>query len=168
MVIVGKHINGITINPLEYLLDDDGEVMEFDTEKSAKTYLRDRDFTDDDLFDLVFEQVDDPAEEVNPDPPLTEVSKNENPDGQIISESLSKTELTEAYSTINKIEDLISEADGLFSQIPLVIQDAILNAHNESATLQYCLRWGLQAVKEIRSDWHTVVADLPCWEREGV
>ena len=25
MVIVGKHINGITINPLEYLLDDNGK-----------------------------------------------------------------------------------------------------------------------------------------------
>ena len=29
MVIVERHINGITINTLEYLLGADGEVMEF-------------------------------------------------------------------------------------------------------------------------------------------
>ena len=35
MVIVGKHINGITLNPLEYILDDNGEVWEFSNEEAA-------------------------------------------------------------------------------------------------------------------------------------
>lgn len=38
-VIIGKHIEGITLNPLEYLLDDDGNVMLFDSKKSAKEFL---------------------------------------------------------------------------------------------------------------------------------
>ncbi len=36
MVIVGRHINGITLNPLEYLLDVNGEPQIFATQKAAK------------------------------------------------------------------------------------------------------------------------------------
>ena len=39
MVNVGRYIHGVTLNPREYLLDDDGEVMEFETEKVAKNIL---------------------------------------------------------------------------------------------------------------------------------
>jgi len=57
MVIIGRHIDGITINPLEYLLDDSGDEMEFDNEESAKRFLREQGFTDDEIYWLAFETV---------------------------------------------------------------------------------------------------------------
>jgi hypothetical protein len=56
MVIVGRHINDITLNPLEYLLDD-GEVREFISEDAAKEFLKGKGFTDDDFGSLAFETV---------------------------------------------------------------------------------------------------------------
>lgn len=56
-VVVGKHINGITINPLEYLLDDNDEPMEFESKETAKKFLRENGFTDDDIYWMVFEKV---------------------------------------------------------------------------------------------------------------
>jgi len=56
MVIVGKHINGITINPLEYLLDDDGEALEFVNMKTAKAFLKEKGFTNEELDWLVFQR----------------------------------------------------------------------------------------------------------------
>ena len=75
---------------------------------------------------------------------------------------LSKTTFITARETISRIEDLLTEAETLIDKLPSAIQTAIRNAHNESASLQYCLRWGLQAAKEIRADWHSVVDYLPC------
>jgi hypothetical protein len=57
MVIVGRHINGITINPLEYLLDDEGNEMLFDSEESAEEYLRLAGMTEDEIYWFVFEEV---------------------------------------------------------------------------------------------------------------
>ena len=57
MVIVGRHINGITLNPLEYLLDNDGNVMEFENEDAAKAFLKEKGLTDDVIYWLVFKQV---------------------------------------------------------------------------------------------------------------
>ena len=57
MVIVGRHINGITLNPLEYLLDNGGNAMEFDNENSAKAFLKENGLTDDEIYWLAFEQV---------------------------------------------------------------------------------------------------------------
>ena len=60
MVIVGKHINGITINPLEYLLDDDsGEAMKFISKQAAKAFLKRKGFSNDELDTLVFEVLQD-------------------------------------------------------------------------------------------------------------
>ena len=67
-----------------------------------------------------------------------------------------------SHSDICKIEDLLIEANKLLDKIPPSIQQAILNYHIETGTIQHCLRWGLQASKEIREDWHTVVADISC------
>jgi len=40
MYLIGRHINGISLNPLEYVLNEDETVMEFDTkEKALKFYL---------------------------------------------------------------------------------------------------------------------------------
>jgi hypothetical protein len=57
MVIVGRHINGITINPLEYLLDESDEVMKFISEDAAKEFLKGKGFTDDEFRSLIFETV---------------------------------------------------------------------------------------------------------------
>jgi hypothetical protein len=57
MVTVGRHINGITINPLEYLLDDSGEPIEFTNEESAKSYLREHGVTEEEIYWMVFESV---------------------------------------------------------------------------------------------------------------
>jgi len=53
-MIVGRHINGITINDLEYILDDDGDVMEFDGKEEAIAFLKDHGVTDQDIEYLVF------------------------------------------------------------------------------------------------------------------
>ena len=50
MVMVGKRIKGIMNNPLEYLLDDDGKVMEFISEDAARAFLKDKSFTDDNIL----------------------------------------------------------------------------------------------------------------------
>ena len=39
MIIVGRPINGISINGLEYLLDENNKNLEFENEKAAKDYL---------------------------------------------------------------------------------------------------------------------------------
>ena len=55
MIIVGRHINGITINPLEYLLDENGATMNFISERTAKAFLKGKGLTDDDIDGLVFQ-----------------------------------------------------------------------------------------------------------------
>jgi len=114
MVIVGRHVNGITINPLEYLLGADGEVMEFVSEGAAKAFLKEKGFSEDELYWFVLETI----------PELNE-----------------KKDFMEACEGINKIEDLLTEAEGLFDRIPPVIQQAILDYHNEHGTIQHCLRY---------------------------
>ena len=57
MVIVGKHPEGITLNPMEYLLDNDGNPLEFASQDAAQTFLKAKGFTDDDLECLVFEKT---------------------------------------------------------------------------------------------------------------
>ena len=58
-VAVGRHINGITINPLEYLLDDEGDLMTFESEEKAKEFLTEKGFSEEDMYWMVFEEVDD-------------------------------------------------------------------------------------------------------------
>lgn len=56
-IIIGRHINGITLNPLEYVLDEDDEVMVFETEDKARDFLREYGFDDEDMEHFVFEEV---------------------------------------------------------------------------------------------------------------
>ncbi len=56
-IVVGRHINGITINQLEYLLNDEGDLMVFASEEKAKEYLLRNGFSDDDVYWMVFEEV---------------------------------------------------------------------------------------------------------------
>lgn len=58
-VIVGRHIEGITINPLEYLLDDEGELVVFEREEQARQHLIKNGYSKDDLYWIVFEEVED-------------------------------------------------------------------------------------------------------------
>lgn len=53
-VIVGKHINDITLNDLEYLLDEKGDIKEYETEKEAKNDLINKGFSEEDLYYLFF------------------------------------------------------------------------------------------------------------------
>lgn len=39
MIVIGRPINGVTLNGLEYILDDHGDVMRFENLKSAGAYL---------------------------------------------------------------------------------------------------------------------------------
>lgn len=56
-IAIGRHINGITLNPLEYVVDDNGELMVFETEDKAKDFLREHGFEDEDMEYLVFEEI---------------------------------------------------------------------------------------------------------------
>jgi len=58
VVIVGRYMEGITINPLEYLLDDFGQVREFADEETAKAFLYDSGFTEDDIYWFTFKPAD--------------------------------------------------------------------------------------------------------------
>ena len=39
MVVVGRHIEGVCLNPIEYLLGDDGEKLKFENILKAKEFL---------------------------------------------------------------------------------------------------------------------------------
>jgi hypothetical protein len=60
MIVVGRHMEGITINPLEYVLDDNGAPREFEDENTAQAFLKANGFTDEDIYWLVFEPVSKP------------------------------------------------------------------------------------------------------------
>lgn len=58
MIAVGRHINGITLNELEYLLDDDGNIMDFKSEEHAKKFLLDAGVTEEEIYFMVFEEME--------------------------------------------------------------------------------------------------------------
>lgn len=53
-VSVGRPINGISINPLEYLLDDDGNVMLFGDENEATNYLLSKGYEAENIYWMTF------------------------------------------------------------------------------------------------------------------
>jgi len=75
---------------------------------------------------------------------------------------MKKDKFLSSYETINEIKNLFIKAEDLFNQIPSEIQQVIHEYHNNHATVHHCIRWGLQAASDIRKDWHTVVANIPC------
>ena len=54
-LVIGKHINDITLNPLEYIVDDNGNYMEFENKENAVKFLKEHGFTDDDMWWLRFQ-----------------------------------------------------------------------------------------------------------------
>lgn len=55
-VIVGRCVNGVTINGLEYLQNDDGEVLYFNGISAAKSYLHEHGVTDSEMDDMIFRE----------------------------------------------------------------------------------------------------------------
>lgn len=58
MIRIGRHINGVILNPLEYLLDENDEIMYFDHYHEADQFLLDHGYTESDLDSFVFEEVE--------------------------------------------------------------------------------------------------------------
>lgn len=58
-VIIGRPINGISINGNEYVCDENGMAIVFIDEDTARTFLKDNGFTDENIEDcgIVFETV---------------------------------------------------------------------------------------------------------------
>jgi len=56
---IGRPIEGITLNGNEYVLDDEGELMTFDSEEDALDFLKACGFTDNDIEGqgIVIEEV---------------------------------------------------------------------------------------------------------------
>ena len=50
MVTVGRPINGITLNPLEYLLDAKNRMIAFDHEEQAKNFLKRMGFSKEEIY----------------------------------------------------------------------------------------------------------------------
>ncbi|WP_336932078.1 hypothetical protein [Acinetobacter bereziniae] len=53
-ISVGRPINGISINGLEYLLDDDGNIRLFSDENEAKDWLTSQGFSMDEIDWMIF------------------------------------------------------------------------------------------------------------------
>ncbi len=56
----------------------------------------------------------------------------------------------------NKVKRLLAhlnKAQALLDSMSDKDKEKILNLHNESATLQYCLRWGITAAENIIEDY---------------
>lgn len=53
-VIIGRPINGISLNGLEYAQTDDGEILIFDDRKKAENFLLDSGVIEDDLWYFTF------------------------------------------------------------------------------------------------------------------
>jgi hypothetical protein len=66
-VIIGRPINGISINGLEYVLDEHNEVKEFAGKKEAVQFLKDNGFLDKDMESFIFEEIE------------TKINKSEKP-----------------------------------------------------------------------------------------
>ncbi len=59
-IVIGRPIEGISLNGNEFLLNDDGELMEFNTVKDAQTFLGGHGVEGDDLEDcFVYRDITD-------------------------------------------------------------------------------------------------------------
>lgn len=54
VIVLSRHTNGITLNPLECLINDEGDIMLFDSEEHAKEYLKQLGFTEEEMHRMVF------------------------------------------------------------------------------------------------------------------
>lgn len=54
MIIVARHQEGIGLNPLEYLLNEDGMEKEFESKERAIEFLKRAGASDDDIYYMRF------------------------------------------------------------------------------------------------------------------
>lgn len=59
------------------------------------------------------------------------------------------SEKSELKRKLKRINTLLTKAESIFSEINGGIQNEIHEVHNEGCSLNHCLRWGLQASKEV-------------------
>jgi hypothetical protein len=57
-IIIGRPINGISINGLEYALDEHGKIKEFSDKKEAEQFLKDNGFPDKELDSFFYEEIE--------------------------------------------------------------------------------------------------------------
>lgn len=57
-VVIGRHINGISLNPLEYASDEKGNILEFENVEDASRFLIEAGAMKADLFYYVFEDAE--------------------------------------------------------------------------------------------------------------
>ena len=60
-IIIGRHPEGITLNPLEYLLDapePKGKPMEFKNERQAREFLKSKGVAESNLDAFVYQEVE--------------------------------------------------------------------------------------------------------------
>jgi hypothetical protein len=62
MITISRPIGGISVNGDEYLLDESGKLLEFETVKDVIQFFADRNFTVTDLLDLDFHFEEEPEE----------------------------------------------------------------------------------------------------------
>jgi len=56
MVYVARHINGIALNPFEYLLDEKGNLLLFPSEEDAKAHLRQHGVAETEMDEFIFKE----------------------------------------------------------------------------------------------------------------
>jgi hypothetical protein len=56
-ICIGRHIEGITLNPYEWLVEKGWKVKLFENEVEAKAYLKTNGYTDEEMEFLKFEEV---------------------------------------------------------------------------------------------------------------
>ena len=54
MIIVARHQEGIGLNPLEYLLNENGTEKEFESKESAIEFLKEAGASNEDIYFLKF------------------------------------------------------------------------------------------------------------------
>ena len=56
---IARHVNNITLNPLEFIIDKpDGDILYFATKENAKEFLRTNGITDEDDLEDCFLYID--------------------------------------------------------------------------------------------------------------
>lgn len=59
--VISRFIEGVTLNPKEYVFDNDNHIMIFDDYDSAKNYILAHGYTEEDIDNGIY--IDDAAEE---------------------------------------------------------------------------------------------------------
>lgn len=56
MIRIGRHINNITLNGLEYILDNENNILYFDTHSGAEKFLLNNGYSEADLDIFVYDE----------------------------------------------------------------------------------------------------------------